>query len=113
MVVGDQRTHLTALVVVDDAGLARYWQKEKGSDLPADWRSEPGVHAWLLDRMHAAYHDLPSFMQVRDFVLVGDEWTQTSGMLTPTLKFKRRMIMQQHQAEIDGMYEGEDQGLQQ
>jgi len=113
MVVGDQRTHLTALLVVDEAGLARYWQKEKGSDLPADWRSNPGVHAWLLDRMHAACHDLPSFMQVRDFVIVEDEWTQASGMLTPTLKFKRRMIMQQHQTEIDGMYEGEGQGLKQ
>jgi len=59
----------------------------------------------LLGRMHEACHDLASFMQVRDFVFVDEEWTQHAGFLTPTLKFKRRKIMRWHQAEIDAMYD--------
>jgi len=104
MVIGDQRPHLTALVVADEVGLGRYWLKEEKCALPTDWRSSDEVHCWMLARMHAACHDLPSFMQVQHFVFVDEEWTQASGMVTPTLKFKRRNIMQRHQAEIDAMY---------
>jgi len=108
MVIGDQRPYLTALVVADEGGMARYWQKEKGAPLPADWRQNSDVRAWLLSRMHAACDELSSYMQVKDFAFVDAEWTQAAGMLTPTLKFKRRNIMQQHQAEIDALYAKQD-----
>ena len=104
MVIGDQRPYLTALVVADEGGLGRHWQKEKGRELPSDWRQNKAVKGWLLERMHAACDVLPSYMQVRNFVFVDSEWTQASGMLTPTLKFKRRSIMQRHQADIDAVY---------
>jgi len=105
MIIGDQRPSVTALVVPDEAGMARYWQKEKGGSLPADWRGNADVHAWLLKRMHAACEALPNYMQVQDFAFVEEEWSQASGTLTPTLKFKRRNIMEQHQAEIEALYE--------
>jgi len=108
MVVGDQRSYLTALVVADEGQLGSHWQKEEGRALPSDWRRSEEVKSWLLSRMQAACHDLPSFMQVRFFVFVDDEWTQASGMLTPTLKFKRRNIMQRYQSEIDAMYVEEE-----
>ncbi|MDQ6986662.1 MAG: long-chain fatty acid--CoA ligase, partial [Mariprofundaceae bacterium] len=104
MVVGNQRPHLVALVVADEPALQRYWRKEKRMALPADWRDDEQVRQWLLAHMHAACHDLASFMQVRDFVFIDDVWTQDAGMLTPTLKFKRRKIMQRYQAEIDALY---------
>jgi len=109
MVIGDERAYLTALVVPDEAGIARYWHMEHGCGLPADWRHAKQVHDWLLARMHAACHELPKFSQVHSFVFVDEEWTQASGMLTPTLKFKRRNIMQRHQADIDAMYEAQEE----
>jgi len=107
MVVGDQRPNLTALVVPDAAQLGAVWSRERKCPLPENWRENADVHQWLLQHMHRCCHDLPSFMQVKDFVFVDEEWTQAEGMLTPTLKFKRRKIMARHQAEIDAMYEGE------
>lgn len=104
MVIGDQRPFLTALVVPDEGGLARHWQKEMAGELPADWRSNTGVQTWLLERMHAACGELPRYMQVKSFVFVDNEWSQASGLLTPTLKFKRSAIMQLHRADIDAMY---------
>jgi len=104
MVIGDKRPYLTGLVVADEAGLARYWMMDQGRALPADWRDNARVHDWLLARMHAACHDLPGMMRIRNFTFVDEAWTQTSGMLTPTLKFKRQVIIQLHQAEIDAMY---------
>jgi len=63
----------------------------------------------MIARLDPFLYDLPSFMQVKDFVFVDEEWTQAEGMLTPTLKFKRRKIMARHQDEIDAMY-GEEAG---
>ncbi|MDX8391494.1 MAG: long-chain fatty acid--CoA ligase [Mariprofundaceae bacterium] len=104
MVIGNQRSHLTALVVADADALQRVWQKEKGTACPDDWHGDDRIRQWLLARMHISCRDLASFMQVKDFVFVDEAWTQDAGMLTPTLKFKRRKIMQRHQSEIDAMY---------
>jgi len=106
MVVGNQRPNLTALVVPDAAQLGAVWSREWKRQLPEDWRKNADVHQWLLKRMRCCCHDLPSFMLVKDFVFVDEEWTQAAGMLTPTLKFKRCKIMARHQAEIEAMYEG-------
>lgn len=111
MVVGDRRPHLAALVAPDVGKLASEWRRERKRPLPADWQSDAGVHAWLLDRMRARCHDLPAYMQVRDFTFVNEEWTQANGMLTPTLKFKRHKILARHQAEVAAMYgDGKDGG---
>lgn len=104
MAVGDQRPYLTALVVPDAVQLDAVWRREHKRPLPEDWRKHADVHAWLLQRMYHGCHDLPSFMQVKKFVFVDVAWTQADGMLTPTLKLKRRKIMARHQVGIDAMY---------
>lgn len=104
MVIGDQRPYVTALVAADETGFVRYWLQEHGERLPADWRENGQVHDWLLARMRRACRELPNFMQVRDFIFVDEEWTQASGMLTPTLKFKRHHIAERYRAEIDALY---------
>jgi long-chain acyl-CoA synthetase len=104
MVIGEQRPYLTVLVAADEKELGGPWQKEHGSFLPSDWRNSQAVHDWLMARMRLACRELPNFMQIRDFIFVDEEWSQASGMLTPTLKFKRHLILARYQAEIDAMY---------
>ena len=65
------------------------------------------MQSWMLERMRWDEHDLPSYMQVKNFAFVDDEWTQANGMLTPTLKVKRRMICELYQAEINALYKEE------
>jgi len=48
-------------------------------------------------------------MQVRKFSFVDEEWTQANGLLTPTLKFKRRKILELHAAEVAAMYPDQQQ----
>jgi long-chain acyl-CoA synthetase len=43
-------------------------------------------------------------MQVKAFAFVDHEWTQANGMLTPTLKVKRRMICELHASEIEALF---------
>ena len=105
MVIADNRPYVAVLIVPDMDGLILAWKKDHGSALPDDWKTNAVMHQWMLDRMHNDEHDLPSYMQVKNFSFVDDEWTQANGMLTPTLKVKRRMICELHVAEIESLYE--------
>jgi len=110
MVAGDRRPYIMALVVPDVDQLKAVWRRERKRPLPENWRTNYDVRQWMLGRMHHCCRELPSFMQVKDFAFVNDEWMQADGMLTPTLKLKRRKIMARHQAEIDAMYEKKTHG---
>lgn len=105
MVIGERRPYLTALVAADETEFGRCWRKDQGTVLPLDWRNSQVVHDWLLARMRLACQELPNFMQIRDFTFVDEAWSQDSGMLTPTLKFKRHHILDRYQAAIDAMYQ--------
>ena len=44
------------------------------------------------------------YEQVRRFELVPDEFSQELGELTPTLKLKRRVLLNRYADLIDGIY---------
>ena len=46
--------------------------------------------------------------EVTNFVLEDEEFTPENGMLTPSLKIKRRAIMEKLGGDIDDLYEGDD-----
>lgn len=104
MVIADRRPFVAALIVPDREGMASVWRREKGRDLPGDWKTNPEVAEWMLNRMRMDEHDLASFMQVRRFAFVDEEWTQANGMVTPTLKLKRRVISERYSDLIESLY---------
>jgi len=106
MVVADKRPFVSALVMPDIEGLERAWRQQHKQSLPADWRESSEVHAWVLGRMRQDEHDLSSYMQVKKFAFIDQEWTQDNGLLTPTLKLKRRKISEQYAEQIDRLYVG-------
>ena len=42
--------------------------------------------------------------KVKKYVLLADEWTIANGILTPTLKVKRRRVMERYCDLIDKMF---------
>ena len=47
---------------------------------------------------------LAPFESIKRFKVVAEEWALESGELTPSLKLKRRVIIQRYQAEIEAFY---------
>jgi long-chain acyl-CoA synthetase len=43
--------------------------------------------------------------QIKKFELLDNDWTINGGELTPTLKLKRRVIMEKYRDAIDRIYE--------
>lgn len=110
MVVGDDKKFVTALIVPSQDGLRDWCQRH---EIPwtsiAEMLQMPEVkrrYAMLLERInpHFARHE-----QVKQFSLLPDVWEPvkadgSESELTPTLKLKRRVILQKFQREIDAMY---------
>ncbi len=110
MAIADGRDYVTALVVPDEAALKITWRQSQKRPLPDNWRESREVYDWMLQRMHIDEHDLSSYMQVKAFAFADEEWTQANGMVTPTLKLKRRIIMERYADSIEALYKNSDQG---
>ena len=48
--------------------------------------------------------ELQSYAKVKKFAIVPEDFTVENGLLTPTLKVKRRVIPEKHRELLDGLY---------
>jgi long-chain acyl-CoA synthetase len=107
-VIGDKRKFISALIVPTWPELEA-WAKEKGIDtsdrnaLCADER----VNKMMKERVDSALHDFDRHERVTKFVLLPEEMTEDSGLLTPTLKVKRKEVARVFSPEIEGMYDND------
>ena len=49
--------------------------------------------------------DLGHWEQVKKFVLVPEEWSVETGELTPTLKLKRKIVMEKYKDLYNQLYD--------
>jgi len=54
--------------------------------------------------VQAVNKELESYEQIKKYYTVDYRFSETSGELTPTLKVKRRIVMDKFKFEIDGLY---------
>ena len=108
-VVGDGKKYLTALVVLDADGGAEKWSEENGItyDLKSLSTNEKVIRA-IQEQVDEANSKVAQVQQIKKFVILDNEWTDTSGELTPTLKLKRNVINEKYNEQIESMYEGEE-----
>ncbi len=104
MVIGEGRSHLSALVVLN----ADFWPglaQDVGLD-PLDPASLSNLKmtSAVLNRIKAAIHDFPGYAKIRKVHLLLEPWTVDNGLLTPTLKVKRAKIMERYAEQIDAIY---------
>ncbi|GMQ98899.1 MAG: AMP-dependent synthetase/ligase [Acidimicrobiia bacterium] len=109
MVYGEQRPYNVAVVVPDFEYLNK-WAKEKNlgtADVDA-LLADPQVTELFKTEINRAQSSIKHYERVRDFVLANEEFTPENGMLTPSLKIKRRAVMAKLGDQIDGMYTDAD-----
>ena len=105
MLVGDNHSYITALIVPDFEALTRDIDISKTHADPKDWVETPEAKTFFKKQLKPYLSDLAPFEQIKQFSLVRDEFTQESGELTPTLKFKRRIILDRYNDQISEMYD--------
>lgn len=107
MVYGDNKPHNVALIVVDmDALKAKLYGDQRvipayaPETLLADGRVRDIMTAEIA-RQSAGWK---GYEKVRHFALIAEDFTQENGMLTPTLKLRRREVLKRWGSVIDGLY---------
>ena len=105
MVYGDNRPYNVALVVANVAAV-RTWGKENGVSESDDEKllASSKVRELFKNELEKYADKFKGFEGVRDFALVAEDFTTENGMLTPSLKLKRRAVLAKWQATIDAIY---------
>lgn len=106
MIIGEGRPYLTALAVLN----AERWSmlaKQLGLD-PAVSAStqDKRVHSAVLGKISRQLQGFHAYAQVRRVALCLEPWTVENGLLTPTLKLRRNLVMERHRDLVDKLYEG-------
>jgi long-chain acyl-CoA synthetase len=106
--VGDRHKFASALISPNFVALEA-WAKGMGittatrRDLVQDSRVVE-LYQDIVDQVNAT---LANFETIKRFTVVPEEWSLNTGELTPSLKLKRRVILQNYAAEIAGFYADE------
>jgi long-chain acyl-CoA synthetase len=103
--IGDRRNYVTALLVLDPETTPA-WARANGIEFDslADLATHPGVLAEVERGVATANAHLARPEQVRRFTLLPAEWTAQSGELTPSMKRRRRVIIDRYAKEIEELY---------
>ena len=107
MVVGPERKYVGALIVPSFSNL-KDWGRQNG--IVYNSNEEMIRNPKVIDMMKELVENFNTYFnhveQIKKFELLPYEWTVDGGELTPTLKLKRKVIMEKYRDAIERIYAG-------
>lgn len=105
VIVGEKHKFITALIGIEkERFLPVLDQLGMSSDCSvADLVQNPQVKEWIQADIDAVNQDLAQYESIKKFSLVPEEFT-TANFLTPSLKVKRKVVMEKYNGQIEAMY---------
>jgi long-chain acyl-CoA synthetase len=106
--IGDTRKFASVLISPNFQALER-WAGQNGVSTKdhAELVKDPKVKAQYEALVKTVNAGLEHHETIKKVGVVAEEWGIDSGELTPTMKLKRRVIVEKYKAVIDGFYGGE------
>lgn len=105
MVVGNDKKFVSALIL-PAFGSLKQWCDNKGIVYTSDEEmiKNPKVLLYFDKLIKRLNPNFSKVEQIKKFELVSDPWSIESGHLTPTMKVKRRQVLNSYSGLIDNMY---------
>ncbi|MCM2349551.1 MAG: long-chain fatty acid--CoA ligase [Bacteriovoracaceae bacterium] len=105
VVVGEKKNYLTALVGIEKE---RFLPMLEELELPTDCSVmdlaiHPKVKEVIQNEINEINQDLAQFETIKKFTIVTEEFT-TDNFLTPSLKIKRKVVVERYKTQIEAMY---------
>jgi len=104
--IGDRRKYISALLTLD-VEAAGLWARER--DLDADSAALAGneeLVAEIQRGVDRANEELARVEQVKRFAILPSDWEPGGDELTPTMKLKRKPILEKYATEVEALYDG-------
>ncbi|GAB4378327.1 MAG: AMP-dependent synthetase/ligase [Salibacteraceae bacterium] len=106
MVIGENKKHPAALIVPDEA-FVREWCKRKGianCNTLKEMAKNELVKKRIWEEIDAINKEFGHYEMVKKIALCNTPWTIETGELTPSLKLKRKFILEKYKHLVDEIY---------
>ncbi|MBP1735300.1 MAG: long-chain acyl-CoA synthetase [Deltaproteobacteria bacterium] len=107
ILIGDKQNTITAIIVPDFKTLLDWIKKNRVEiDLHDNTAlaKHPEIARLMKGEIERLLPDLADFEKIRKFSITGEELTVDNGALTPTLKVKKRVLLERYKDMIEEMY---------
>jgi long-chain acyl-CoA synthetase len=105
LLVGDDRPFIGALITLDTEAVD-HWQRRQGRPplSAAEAAQDPDIYAELQRAVLTANTAVSRAESIRAFRVLATDFTEQAGLLTPSLKLRRRAIVRFCASEIEALY---------
>ncbi|MFI8307150.1 AMP-dependent synthetase/ligase [Streptomyces sp. NPDC085927] len=105
IVVGNDRPYVAALVTLDPEAV-EHWLSIRGKPrpAPAELVRDAALEAEVRRAVVAANTLVSQAESIRTFRILAQPFTEEQGLLTPSLKLKRRAIEKAYEEEVEALY---------
>ncbi|MEU5048795.1 AMP-dependent synthetase/ligase [Streptomyces sp. NPDC021096] len=105
LVVGNDRPYVAALVTLDQEAVAHWMAlRDKPLPPPSELVHDPELEAEIRRAVVAANTLVSQAESIRTFRILANRFTEDQGLLTPTLKLKRKAIEKAYAMEVEALY---------
>ncbi|MEJ2438658.1 MAG: AMP-dependent synthetase/ligase [Gammaproteobacteria bacterium] len=105
VIVGEGKPYLAALLVLNGEDWFTLAREHQLDPFDPAALQDPTLHKTLLQRIGTCLHNFPGYAKVRRVTPLLEPWSVENGLLTPTLKTKRQLVMERFTQAIEDMYE--------
>jgi long-chain acyl-CoA synthetase len=105
IVVGNDRPYIAALVTLDSEAVEHWLHMRDKPPLSAgDLVRDPDLETEVRRAVVAANTLVSQAESIRTFRILANQFTEEHGLLTPSLKLKRKAIEKAYSAEVEALY---------
>jgi long-chain acyl-CoA synthetase len=104
--VGDRKKFLSAIITLDPETVPEWAAQNDLGDLSLEELAvHPRVHKLIEMEIEKKNKGLASYESIKKFEIVPRDFSIEGGELTPTLKVKRKVVVEKYKDEIESLYE--------
>lgn len=110
MVIGDAREYCTAIIVLDRDAIKAWSEKNGVTGMTVEQLVEHQPLISAVEReLNVLQKDLSKYEKARKYAFLAEPFTVENGLMTPTLKVKRKVVLERYADVIEAMYSKGDQ----
>lgn len=106
IVIGDRKPYLVALLTPNIERVINLAREEKIPYIDiVELVNHTRIKEVFAERVEALNKNYPPYKTIKYFAIIPKEFSIEGGELTPTLKFKRKLMYEKYKAIVDDLYE--------